>query len=142
MKRISFRRISFAAAAAMLALTTTACSFSDSSKSISKSISSPSVSLSNSSSPKKKYIAEVQDFTAAFIRSGGSAANLRDRIGDMAKKAGGSDWTADGDTWRAIGAGIAKAGYNATERDAFLMNLEPNAAQHKWIFKGYGSYKP
>ena len=136
-------RISIAVAGvAAAALVVAGCSFSDSSKSISESISSPIVSISGSSSPEDDYEEEVRDFTASHVRSGGSAADLRARIADLSEKDGVSDWESDAGTWKAIGAGIAKAGYNATERDAFVMNLAPNGKQHTWIFKGYGDYAP
>ena len=125
-----------------LAFVVGGCSFSKSSESISKSISSPSVSISKSSNSEDKYAGEVRDFTAAHVRSGGTAADLKTRVGELAEKEGVSDWERDDRTWQAIGAGLAKAGYSKVELDAYVANLAPDADQHKWLQKGYNSYKP
>lgn len=118
------------------------CSFSKSSESISKSISSPSASSSKSSNRDDKYADEIRDFTAAHVRSGGTAADLEARVGELAEKEGISDWERNDLTWEAIGAGLAKAGYNKVELDAYVANLAPDADQQKWLEKGYKSYKP
>jgi len=117
------------------------CSFVKSSESISKSISSPSVSISKSSGSEDKYTAEVRDFTAAHVRSGGTAVDLKARVGELAEKEGISDWERSSRTWEAIGAGLAKAGYNKVELDAYVGNLALDVDQHKWLLKGYDSYK-
>ena len=125
-----------------LALAAGGCSFVDSSQSISKSISSPFESSSKSSSPEDELANGIRDFTYAHVRSGGSAADLKARVGELAEKGGVSDWENSSRVWEAVGAGIRKSGYNETELSAYVGNLAPSSDQYKWIQQGYKAYKP
>lgn len=116
-------------------------SISASSESISKSISSPSESLSASSSPEDRYKAEVRDFTAAHVQQGGSAEVLLREIGKIAQRHGVTNWENDEDTYRAIGAGLAKAEKNQSEVNAYKANLTQTTAQAEWLQKGYDAAK-
>lgn len=115
------------------------CSLSDSSVSISKSVSSPFASSSRSSSPEDEYRADVRDFTAAHVQSGGTAEELRRRIGELAAEHGVSDWESNSDTLNAVGEGLAKAGYRQVQVDAFKTNLASTSEQAEWLQKGYDS---
>jgi hypothetical protein len=120
------------------------CSISASSESISKSVSSPftsSSASSASSSPENAYRADVRDFTAAHVKAGGSAQALRGEIGKLAQKHGITDWERSEDTYRAVGEGLAKAGYKPVEVDAFAKTFTDNAQQVEWIQQGYNSAK-
>src|SRR5512139_103768 len=109
------------------------------SKSSSQIISSPITSLSKSSSPEAAYREDVRDFTAAHIQSGGSAEQLRREIGSLAARHGISDWERNESTYRAIGEGLAKAGYRQLQVDAFKKNIADTPEQAEWLQNGYDS---
>ena len=124
--------------AAFLLLASAGCgSLSDSSASISKSISSPFTSSSASSSPEEAYETDVCDYTAAHVKSGGTGDALNREIGKIAEKHGISDWEVNEATYRAVGAGLAKAGMRQVEMDAFKSNFAQTLERAKWLQKGY-----
>lgn len=112
---------------------------SASSKSSSTILSSPSVSLSRSSSPEDAYRSDVRDFTAAHVQSGGTADGLVREIGELAQKHGITDWESHQATFRAVGEGLAKAGYRQVQVDAFKKNLTKTEEQAKWLQEGFDS---
>lgn len=116
-------------------------SLSDSSTSISKSVStivsSPSESLSRSSSPEEAYRNDVRDFTAAYLKSGGDATNLKSEIASFAQKHGVTDWENDRTTHEGIGAGLAKAGLSQAELDAYKSTVAGDAQGAEWMQDGY-----
>ena len=127
-------RIPMPALPLLLALTLLAsCSFSTSSK----IISSPFTSSSKSSSREQAYREDVSDYTAAHLQSGGSIDELRRKIGSLAEKYGITDWENNESTFRAIGAGLAKAGYRQVQVDAFKNNMANTPEQAEWLQKGY-----
>ena len=136
MKSDSLRRIVLLASLTILAA---GCSFSHSSKSISNSVSGSSRSSSGSSSPEDAYRADIRDFTAANIQSGGTADDLRREIGKLAKKHGVTDWEASKATYKGIGEGLAKAGLRQVEVEAYKQNLTSTSEQAEWMQKGYDS---
>jgi hypothetical protein len=105
----------------------------------SKIISSPITSSSKSSSPEDAYREDVRDYTAAHLKSGGGADDLRREIGKLAAKHGVSDWEGSEATYRGMGEGLAKAGYRQVEVDAFKKNMSETAEQADWIQDGYDS---
>lgn len=114
-------------------------SISASSESISKSISSPITSSVRSSSPEIAYREDVRDFTAAHVKAGGNAKALREEIGKIAEQHGITDWERNESTFRAVGQGLAKAGYKPVEVDAFKKVFTDNAQEAEWLQKGYDS---
>jgi hypothetical protein len=122
---------------ASLAILLTGCSFSYSSKS--SSASSRSSSSSGSSSPEDAYKADIGDFTAANIQSGGTVDDLRREIGKLAKKHGVTDWESSKLTFEGVGGGLAKAGLKQVGVDAYKQNLTNTAEQAQWMQKGYDS---
>lgn len=108
-------------------------SLSDSSTSISKSVStivsSPSESLSCSSSPQDAHRDDVRDFTAAYLKSGGDATNLKREVSEFAQKHGVSDWENDQTTFKGIGVGIAKAGLRQAELDGYKSGIAGDEQQ-------------
>jgi hypothetical protein len=127
------------AVCATLTVLSMGCSFSDSSVSISKSISSPLASSSRSSSPEDAYEGDVRDYTAAYLKSGGRADELRRELSALAEKHGISDWEQNKATFRGIGAGLAKAGARQVEVDAFKQNLATTDEQARWIQEAFDS---
>jgi len=126
------------AATALLLLVAAGCSsISASSESISKIVSSPSTSLSASSSPEDSYKEEVKDFTAAHVQQGGTTDVLLREVGKIAQRHGITNWENSEATFHAIGAGLAKAGKNQTEVDAYKANVTQTSAQAEWLQKGY-----
>ena len=105
----------------------------------SKSISSPLTSSSKSSSPEAAYREDVSDYTAAHVQSGGSVDELRRQIGTLAAKHGITDWERNESTFRAIGQGLAKAGYRQVQVDAFKKNMSETPEQAEWMQKGFDS---
>jgi hypothetical protein len=126
---------------ATLAALLVGCSLSESSVSISKSISSPFASSSRSSSPEAAYTEDVRDYTAAYLKSGGRADELRREISALAAKHGISDWERNKATFRGIGEGLAKAGAPQVEVDAFKQNLTTTDEQATWMQEAYESAK-
>jgi hypothetical protein len=97
-----------------------ACSSSSKSAEIvSSPIALASKSSSNSSSPEAAHREDVRDYTAAHLQSGGTVDELRQQIASLAAKRGITDWENNEPTFRAIGAGLAKAGYRQVQVDAF-----------------------
>jgi hypothetical protein len=126
----------FAAAVLLVA----GCSVSDSIESSSKIISSPITSISGSSgsgSAEASYSDDVRDYTATHVRAGGSAETLREEVASLAGRHGISDWRRDETTFRAVGAGLAKAGMKAPEMDAFRSLFATTLEQGDWLEAGY-----
>jgi hypothetical protein len=103
----------------------------------SKLISSPFVSSSKSSSPEAAYREDVSDYTAAHLQSAGTPDELRRQIAKLAEQYGITDWEQNEATFRAVGQGVAKAGYRQVQVDAFKNNLAKTPEQAKWIQDGY-----
>jgi dienelactone hydrolase len=57
----------------------------------------------------------------------------------LAAKHGITDWENNESTFRAIGAGLAKAGYRQVQVDAFKKNMASTPEQAEWIQKGFDS---
>lgn len=123
-----------------LAVSIAACgSFSASSKSVSNLISSPIKSSSNSSSPEDAYQADVADYTAAYIKSGGDASKLKYEISSIAEKHGVTHWELNESTYQGLGKGLKKAGLSQVEVDAYKRNLADTDEKAAWIQQGYDS---
>jgi len=99
--------------------------------------SSPFASSSKSSSPEAAYREDVSDYTAAHLQSAGTPDELRRQIAALAEKHGITDWEHNQATFRAVGQGLAKAGYRQVQVDAFKQNLGKTPEQAKWIQEGY-----
>ncbi|HKE10074.1 MAG TPA: putative lipoprotein [Myxococcota bacterium] len=124
---------------AVLVIGLFACSFSDSSESISKSLSSPFKSSSDSSGDSHlAYQADVRDYTAAYIRSGGDYDTFERKIGSVAAKHGITDWELDTGSYVAIGQGLRKGGLKPIELAAWKSNLaRDDLSRADLIQKGY-----
>ncbi len=103
----------------------------------SKLVSSPFTSSSASSSPEVAYREDVRDYTAAHLQSGGTVDDLRRQIAELAAKHGITDWENNASTFKAIGAGLAKAGYRQVQVDAFKKNMASTSEQADWIQEGF-----
>jgi hypothetical protein len=130
----------------LAAATISGCgSLSDSSASISRSvsnsISSPFESSSRSSSPGEAHRNDVRDFTASYIKSGGDPSNLKSEVGSLARKNGITDWENNEDTYRGIGAGLAKAGMTEAELEAYKRTVAGTEQQAQWMQDGYDGEK-
>ncbi len=130
----------------LAAVTMSGCgSLSDSSTSISRSvsnsISSPFESSSRSSSPGEAHRNDVRDFTASYIKSGGEPSNLKTEVGALARKNGITDWENNADTYRGIGAGLAKAGMTEAELEAYKRTVASTEQQAQWMQDGYDGEK-
>jgi hypothetical protein len=124
---------------AALAMGVSACSLSASSASISDSISSPFKSSSDSSGDSHAaYQADVRDYTAAYIRSGGDYDTFERKIGSVAAQHGITDWELDTGTYLAIGQGLRKGGVKPIELAAWKSNLaRDDLSRANLIQKGY-----
>jgi len=138
------RRLVVASLIAVLASHAAGCSFSASSKGSSKSsaslsdiVSSPFRSSSRSSSPEDAYQDEVEEFTASYLRSGGSPAKLEQEVGAIAEKRGISDWQSNEATYVGIGRGLQKAGFAQAELDGYKASVTDTEQQAGWIQAGY-----
>ena len=135
------RDVLAATMATVLFVSAMGCSISESVKSSSKIVSSPFKS-SGSSSPGDEYRQDVRDFTAAYLKSGGDAAKLKQEIGSVAEKHGVTDWENNQSTYTGLGEGLAKAGLSEVEFDAYSRTLADTDEQEKWLKEGYDSYEP
>jgi hypothetical protein len=109
------------------------------SRSVSNSISSSFESSSRSSSPGEAYQSDVRDFTASYIKSGGDPSSLKSEVGSLARKNGVTDWEHNENTYRGIGAGLAKAGLTEAELEAYKRTIATNDQQAQWMQSGYDS---
>lgn len=114
---------------AVVAVAPLGCSFGYSSESSWKTLTSPSRSSGSSSgeeSEKKEeaYRDDVRDYTYAYVtRSAPDAEGFERGIGQIAHRHGISNWEEDGDTWRGIGAGLAKADAAPATVDRFARDV-------------------
>jgi hypothetical protein len=115
------------------------CSLSVSSKSLSDSISSPFKSSSDSSGDSQAaYQADVRDYTASYIRSGGDFDAFERKIGSVAAQHGITDWELNKGTYLAIGQGLRKAGLKPVELAAWKSNLaKDDLSRADLIQQGY-----
>lgn len=130
-------RVLSGAAAASLVLSLAGCStFSDSlSDSLSKSVSSPFESSSESSSGtseerKASYQDDLSKYAEVCSRSNCAGAELTRGVSAIAEKYGVSNWEADGSTFTAIGAGLAKATTPQPQVDLYKGALAPTDTAH------------
>jgi hypothetical protein len=124
---------------ATLVVAVSGCALSVSSESISDSISSPFLSSSASlGGGHAAYQADVRDYTAAYIRSGGDYNTFERKIGGVAAKHGITDWEFDTGTYVAIGQGLRKGGLKPIELAAWKSNLvHDDLSRADLIQKGY-----
>jgi hypothetical protein len=131
--------------AGLILLAPLGCSLSKSSSDSSESASDSSASSSASSSPASKeslYRDDVRDYTAAYVKSGGRIADFNQKVGELAKARGITNWEENVATYDGIGQGLAKAGASGVELDTYVTNLaggDSNKAAA--IRKGYESAK-
>jgi hypothetical protein len=129
--------------AGLLLLAPLGCSISKSLSDSSGSSSDSSASSSASSSPASKeslYRDDVRDYTTAYVKSGGRIADFNQKVGELAKARGITNWEENMATYEGIGQGLAKAGASGVELDTYITNLagaDPNKAAA--IRKGYES---
>jgi len=129
--------------AGLIVLAPLGCSLSKSSSDSSGSASDSSASSSASSSPASKeslYRDDVRDYTAAYVKSGGRIADFNQKVGELAKARGITNWEDNMATYEGIGQGLAKAGASGVELDTYITNLaggDKNKAAA--IRKGYES---
>lgn len=134
----AIHRFGIFAVSATLALSSSGCtSLSDSSASVSDFVSSPVTSLSRSSSPEIAYREDVRDYVVGHVQAGSVGADLVRSLGEVAKKHGISDWERNEATFRGIGAGLKKLGYNQAQVDGFKANVTSSPEQGKWLQRGY-----
>jgi len=137
---LNFRTKGLALAIALLLSGSMGCAFSDSSASISDSISSPSEwskSSSESSSDSsggggdskspqetekpeapqqtQTYRDDVIELAYTFGRQGGDIGSLRNRVSELARERGLTNWEVDALTCESIGRGLARAGMSEQE---------------------------
>jgi hypothetical protein len=123
--------------AGVLAAATNGCSISASSVSLSDSSGSLSKSSgtstrssgksSDSSSPAEAedpgYQADVSDYTASYVTSGGDLDAFEREIGALARKHGIADWAGSRSTYVAIGDGLASAHVDARTLEDYKATL-------------------
>lgn len=120
------------------------CSLSASSASSSNSSASSSESSSSSSPGNKeqKYMEDVRDYTASFVKSGGRSVDFKARVGEIAKQHEITNWEENLVTYEGIGRGLGKAKVSQIELDTYTANLaggDPKKAEA--IKRGYDAEK-
>jgi hypothetical protein len=142
---VAARRLLLSLFTGLILLAPLGCSLSKSSSDSSGSSSDSSASSSASSSPASKeslYRDDVRDYTTAYVKAGGQIADFNQKLGDLAKARGITDWEANMATYEGIGEGLAKAEVTGVALDTYVKNLaggDPNKAAA--IRKGYESFK-
>lgn len=123
---------------------TQGCSFSASSQSSSESSASSSES-SSSSSPgykEQKYMEDVRDYTASFVKSGGRIQDFKGRLGDIARQHEITNWEENLVTYEGIGRGLGKAKASQIEVDTYIANLAGgDLKKAEAIRRGYDAEK-
>ena len=120
------------------------CSLSASSQSSSESSASSSGS-SSSSSPgyaEQKYMEDVRDYTASFVKSGGRIEDFKVRLGEIAKQHEITNWEENLVTYEGIGRGLGRAKASQVEVDTYTANFaggDPKKAEA--IKRGYDAEK-
>ncbi|HTK93928.1 MAG TPA: putative lipoprotein [Verrucomicrobiae bacterium] len=120
------------------------CSFSASSASSSNSSAASSES-SSSSSPgnrEQRYMEDVRDYTASFVRSGGRLADFKTRLGEIAQQHQITNWEENLVTYEGIGRGLGKAKASQADVDTYTVNLAGNDPKKaEAIKRGYDAEK-
>lgn len=132
---------------ALLALGLSGCAFSDSSESISDSVGSfsdSSGSFSDSSTSSSDddtaYREDVQTYTVAHLRAGGTPETLRLGLSEVALARGIADWEAFRATFVAVGSGLAEAGASSEQVAAYRRALaRPGSPNDAAIAEGLAS---
>jgi len=120
------------------------CSLSASSQSSSESSASSSESSSSSSPGNKaqKYMEDVRDYTASFVKSGGRIEDFKVRLGEIAKQHEITNWEENLVTYEGIGRGLGKAKASQVEVDTYTANLAGgDARKADAIKRGYDAEK-
>lgn len=120
-------RAFLAAAAVALA----GCSISVSSESMSASLDSSSKAASSPSASSKShadddtaaYRADVRDYTAAYVRTGGDVEAFHTQLARLARSHAIGDWEGAAATWEGVGEGLAKAGVGGAAFESQLTTL-------------------
>jgi hypothetical protein len=120
-------------------------SSSASSAASSRSSSSPFRWSSDSSSPAgdtgSAYQRDVTDYTAKFAASERSVQSFQRDLSAIAESHGVTNWEQDDDTYRAIGAGLAKAGVSGERYQLLSVELSnQNQSQLSLVNSGYKAY--
>lgn len=130
--------IAVAVALAGCAASQSSGSSSDSSGSFSDSSGSISDSSKSSSGDDTAYRHDVETYTVAHVRAGGSPESLRPGLSEVALARGISDWEAYRATFVAIGVGLAEAGAGDEELAAYRQVLtEPGSENDEAIVEGF-----
>jgi len=117
------------------------CSLSASSKSSSDSSASSSASSSPGTN-EQRYMEDVRDYTASFVKSGGRIEDFKVRLGEIAKQHEITNWEENLVTYEGIGRGLGKAKASQVELDTYTANLaggDPRKADA--IKRGYDAEK-
>jgi hypothetical protein len=113
-------------------------SISDSSGSFSDSSGSFSDSSGSSSDDDTAYRHDVETYTVAHVRAGGSPEDLRPGLSEVALARGISDWEAYRATFVAIGVGLADAGASDEQLTAYREALAaPGSENDEAIAEGF-----
>ncbi len=119
------------------------CSFSKSSKASSKSSSSPSRSSSGDGEKSveetsSSYQEDVASLANLYVGSAGSAQNFQRELGEVSSRYGIVDWENNPGTFKAIGAGLKRAGVpkDSLQTLPFLQGIS-NSHLYSQILAGY-----
>ena len=119
----------FRAVALVAAVGLAGCSISISSESMSASLDSSSKAASSPSASSKSggstaaYQADVRDYTAAYVRTGGDVEAFRGQLAELGRTHGITDWDANTATWEGVGEGLAKARVSGVTFETYLTSL-------------------
>lgn len=111
---------------------------SSSRSSDSSSASSASSSGSSGSSADSAYKRDVRDYTAQWLKSGGSIDEFNRELGKIAKKRGITNWEQDEETYIGIGRGLEAVGVQGARVQSLKMQLGGSDPQRmQWIDDGF-----
>src|SRR5262245_58048467 len=127
--------------AALVLLAPLGCSISNSVSDSSESSSDSSAS-SSPASKESLYRDDIRDYTAAYVKSGGRIADFNQKVGELAKARGITNWKENMVTYEGIGQGLVKAGAAGVELDTYVKNLAGgDPRKEAAVRRGYDSAK-
>lgn len=132
-----------------------ACSISASSGSLSESSGSSAKSSGSSSDSSghssdsssggdhgDQYAGAVREYAASYARTGGPVDAFQRGLGDVARRYGVTDWEARGDTYAAIGQGLAQAKVQGAYLETLITTIAGDDLEKQAdIRKGYSAVR-
>ena len=104
-----------------------------------KGISFSSGSKGEEETTKESYQRDLRQYSAVFVRSGGTQADFLRGVSRIAENHGIAHWEAEPATPFAIGQGMREANVSEAEMQAFCAEVGSETPAAKLVFEGWQS---